>query len=91
VKIGLIPFCTIFYVLSQQQKTYFVTWKMESGFCTTKLETLIGNIVWHDNKHIYTHHGNIIMNYATDIAITLVIWLETPESLYVIAHVVNSF
>jgi hypothetical protein len=81
-----------YYVLSQQQQNLFLSlgkWKV--GFCTTKLETLFGNIVWHDNKHIYTHHGNIIMNYATDMTITLVIWLETPESLYVIAHVVNSF
>ena len=56
-----------------------------------KLKTLFGNIVCIANMHLYIQVHHIIINYAMNIVLTLIIWLETHEFPYFLAHFVKDF
>ena len=51
----------------------------------------MGNIVCHAKMHMCTQYGIIQTNYAMDMAIILVIWLENHETSYEIAPFENTF
>ena len=62
----------------------------KSFFCATKMKTPFDNIVSHPKMHMCAQYGHIIINYAMDVAITLVICLESHETSYVIALFENT-
>jgi hypothetical protein len=49
------------------------------------------NIVRHPKMHMYAQYGHIITNYATILAITLVVRRESHETSHMIAHFWGSF
>ena len=55
-------------------------------FRPTKMKTSLGNIVCHSNMHPCAQYEIIWTNYAMNVAIRLIIWLESHESLEMIAH-----
>ena len=50
------------------------------------MKTPLGNIVWNSQMHPCAQYEVILTNYAMNVAIRLIIWLENPESSRVIAH-----
>ena len=60
-------------------------------FYKLKLKTSLSNIVRHAKTTIFAQYGPIQKNYSMYVAITLVIWLESHETLYVIAPFENTF
>jgi hypothetical protein len=69
------------------QKTPFLApkkWKM--GFSCDEKETSFYNIVNNPKMHMCAQYGHIITNYATILAITLVIWPKSHETSNMIAH-----
>ena len=55
-------------------------------FRPTKMKTSLGNIVCHSNMHPCAQYEIIWTNYAMNVAIRLIIWLESHWSPHVIAH-----
>ena len=55
-------------------------------FRPKKMKTSLGNIVCHSNMHPCAQYEIIWKNYATNVAIRLIIWLESHESWEMIAH-----
>ena len=55
-------------------------------FRPKKMKTSLGNIVCHSNMHPCAQYEIISTNYATNVAIRLIIWLESHESSEMIAH-----
>ena len=55
-------------------------------FRAKKMKTPLGNIVWNSKMHPCAQYEIIWTNYAMNVAIRLIIWLENPESSRVIAH-----
>ena len=55
-------------------------------FRPKKMETSLGNIVCHSNMHPCAQYEIIWTNYAMNVAIRLIIWLESHESSRMIAH-----
>ena len=85
-KIDLVRFCNN-YLVVPSQKTSF--WALENGkliFRTKKIKTPLGNIVCHSNMHPCAQYEIIWTNYAMNVAIRLLIWLESHESSRMIAH-----
>ena len=60
-------------------------------FCTTKRKTSSCNIVRHLKIHMHAQYGHIITNYATILAITLVVWPESHETSNMIGHFCEGF
>ena len=56
-----------------------------------KLKTQFGNIVCNASMHLYIQVHHIIINYAMNIVLTLIVWLVTHEFPYLIAHFVKNF
>ena len=55
-------------------------------FCLKKMKTSLGNIVCHSNMHPCAQYEMIWTNYAMNVAIRLIIWLESHWSPHVIAR-----
>ena len=55
-------------------------------FCAKKMKTSLGNIVCHSNMHPCAQYEIIWTNYAMNVTIRLIIWLESHESSHLIAH-----
>ena len=55
-------------------------------FCAMKVKTPLGNIVWNSKMHPCAQYEIIWTNYATNVAISLIICLESHESWEMIAH-----
>ena len=55
-------------------------------FRPKKMKTSLGNIVCHSNMHPCAQYEIIWTNYAMNVAIRLIIWLESHESSRMIAH-----
>ena len=55
-------------------------------FRPKKMKTSLGNIVCHSNMHPCEQYEIIWTNYAMNVAIRLIIWLESHESPRMIAH-----
>ena len=85
-KIDLIQFCNKYMVDSSQKKIHFG--HSENGkwiFRATKMKTPLGNIVRYSNMHLYAQYEIIWTNYSMNVAIRLIIWLESHESSHMIA------
>ena len=86
-KIDLVQFSNNYLVLPSQKNLLSGTRKMENGFFVQKkLKTSLGNIVCHSNMHPCAQCEIIWTNYAMNVAIRLIIWLESHESSFMIAH-----
>jgi hypothetical protein len=68
------------------KKTMYGTrkWKNEF-FVQRKWKTPYGNIVQHSKSHIFAQYKIISTNYAMFMLKTLVMWLESPETSFMIA------
>ena len=55
-------------------------------FRPKKMKTLLGNIVCHSKMHPCAQYEINWTNYAMNVAIRLIIWLESHESSHFIAH-----
>ena len=55
-------------------------------FRPKKMKTSLGNIVWNSKMHPCAQYEIIWTNYAMNVAIRLIIWLESHESSRMIAH-----
>ena len=55
-------------------------------FCAKKIKRPLGNIVWNSKMHPCAQYETIWTNYAMNVAIRLIIWLESSESSCMIAH-----
>ena len=60
-------------------------------FCKIKLKTSLSNIMRHAKTNMCAQYGLIQTKYSMYVAVTLVIWLESHETSYVIALFVNTF
>ena len=60
-------------------------------FGAKKMKTPLGNIVCHSNMHPCAQYEIIWTNYATNVAIRLIIWLESHWSPHVIARFSEHF
>ena len=86
-KIDLVQFCNKYMVGSSQKKLISGTWKMENVFSVKKkMKTPLGNIVWNSKMHPCAQYEIIWTNYAMNVAIRLIIWLESHKSSRMIAH-----
>ena len=64
-------------------------WHSKNGkwfFRPKKKKTSLGNIVCHPKMHPCAKYEIIWTNYAMNVAIRLIIWLESHESSRMIAH-----
>jgi len=55
------------------------------------MKTSFGKLVGHSNMHTFAKYEIIWENYPLKLAITSVIWLESHESSYSIAHFEKTF
>ena len=55
------------------------------------MKTSFGKLVGHSNMHTFAKYEIIWQNYPLKLAITSVIWLESHESSYSIAHFEKTF
>ena len=86
-KIGLVQFCNKYMVGPTHKKTHFG--HSENGkwnFRPKKMKTSLGNIVCHFNMHPCAQYEIIWTNYVMNVAIRLIIWLESHESSRMIAR-----
>ena len=60
---------TLCFRHSENGKWLFGAMKRKTSYC---------NIVLHPNMHICAQYGHIVTNYAAILAITLVVWSESP-------------
>ena len=75
------------YMVGSSQKTHFGHSKNEKWFFRPKkMKTSLGNIVCHSNMHPCAQYEIIWTNFAKNVAIRLIIWLESHESSRMIAH-----
>ena len=84
-KIDVVQFCNK-YMVGPSHK------KLVSGTClqwifrAKKMKTPLGNIVWNFKMHPSAQYEIIWTNYAMNVAIRLIIWLESQESSRMIAR-----
>ena len=55
-------------------------------FRAKRMKTPLGNIVWNSKMHPCAQYEIIWTNYVMNVAIRLIIWLESHESSRMIAH-----
>ena len=60
-------------------------------FRAKKMKTPVGNIVWNSKMHPCAQYDIIWTNYAMNVAIRLIIWLESHESSRMIARFLEHF
>ena len=82
-----VQLCNKYMVGPSQKKTHFRHSKDgKLIFHANKRKTSLGNIVCHSNMHPCAQYEIIWTNYAMNVAIRLIIWLESHESSRMIAH-----
>ena len=80
-KIDLVHFCNNYLVVHSQKKPPFGYSENEKWiFRAKKMKTSLGNIVWNSKMHPRGQYEIIWTNYAMNVAIRLIIWLESHES-----------
>ena len=85
-KIDWVHFCNN-YLVGHSQKTYVWAlgkWKM--NFPCKENEKFRSNIVWNSKMYPCAQYEIIWKNYAMNVAIRLIIWLESHESSRLIAR-----
>ena len=86
-KIYLVQFCNK-YMVGPSQKNSF--WALKKNgkwiFRPKKMKNSVGNIIFHSKMHPCARYEVIWTNYAMNVAIRLIIWLESHESSRMIAH-----
>jgi hypothetical protein len=55
------------------------------SFCAKKMKTSFCNIVYHSESNTFAQYRIIWTKYVMIVAITLVVWLKSHESSYMIA------
>ena len=90
-KIDLVQCCNNYLVGSSQKSSFWALKKWKMIFWEKKMKTSWGNIVFHSNMHPCAQYEIIWTNYAMNVAIRLIIWLESHESSHVIAHFWEDF
>ena len=88
IKYGLVfgPILQLLFGRSFTKKPHFED--SENGKCifrAKKMKTPLGNIVWNSKMHPCAQYEIIRTNYAMNVAIRLIIWLESHESSRMIA------
>ena len=74
------------------KQPYFWHSKNEKQFFRrTKINNFFGNLVAHFSMHPFAQYEIIWENYPFKLAVTSVIWLESHESSYSIAHLKKTF
>ena len=85
-KIDLVQFCNN-YLVGPSQKAHFGRSKNGKWFFReNKMKTSLGNIVCHSKMHPCAQYEIIWTNYAMNVAIRLIICLESHWSPHVIAR-----
>jgi hypothetical protein len=83
----LVQFCNNYLVGSSQKKPHFGRSKNGKWFFRPKkMKTFLGNIVCHSNMHPCAQYEIIWTNYAMNVAIRLIIWLESHWSPHMISR-----
>ena len=87
LKNDLVQFDNKYMVRPSQKKLILGTRKNGKWmFHAKKMKTSLGNIVCHPKMHPCAQYEIIWRNYAVNLAIRLIIWLESHESSCMIAH-----
>ena len=85
-KIDLVQFCNK-YMVGPSQKNSFRAFKNGKWiFRPKKMKSSLGDIVCHSKMHPCAPYEVIWTNYAMNVAIRLIICLESHESARMIAH-----
>ena len=90
-KNGAVPFWTMLSVLASQKNLLPTLRKWKVVFLWNKLESSFGNIVCHHMMHACAKFGPIWRNYVTNVAKTLLLWLESYECSFEIASFCEHF
>jgi hypothetical protein len=85
-KNDLVQFCNKYLVGPSQKNSFWALKKRKWFFCAKKMKTPFGNIVCHFNMPPCAKYEIIWTNYGMNVAMTLIIWLESRESSHMIAH-----
>ena len=85
-KIDLVQFCNKYMVGPSQKNSFWALEKWKMNFSSKEKKTSLGNIVCHSKMHPCAKYEIIWTNYAMNVAIRLIIWLESHESSHMIAH-----
>jgi hypothetical protein len=64
VKIVLVPFCAMFFVLASQKSHFWHLENAKNEFSINNIKIHFGNIVSHVKIHLCVKYGNFIVNYA---------------------------
>ena len=81
------PILQQIYGRSFTKKTHFGHSKNGKWiFRAKKMKTPLGNIIWNSKMHPFAQYEIIWTNYAMNVAIRLIIWLESHQSSRMIAH-----
>ena len=79
-------FATITWEVLHKKTSFWALEKWKMVFSSKENENSLGNIVCHSNIHPCAQYEIIWTNYAMNMAIRLIIWLESHESSRMIAH-----
>ena len=82
----LCNFEKIIWYFLHKKTSFWALEKWKMFFRPKKMKTSLGNIVCHSNMHPCAQYEIIWTNYAMNVAIRLIIWLESHESSRMIAH-----
>ena len=85
-KNDLVQYCNKYTVGPSQKKHFGHSENRKWIFRPKKKKTSLGNIVCHSNMHHCAQYEIIWPNYAMNVAIRLIIWLESHESSCMIAR-----
>ena len=83
VSIEVAPFWRVFLVVASQ-KIFLALTKWKPMFLQNKVQNF-RTFVFHAKMQVCAEYGKIIIMYAMDMVIVLVIWFETHECSYMIA------
>ena len=88
----MVQFCNNYLVVPSQKNPPFGHSKNGKWFFRpTKMKTSLGNIVCYSNMHPCAQHEIILTNYVMNVAIRLIIWLESHASSRMIARLWEHF
>jgi hypothetical protein len=78
-------------VVASQKNLFLASKKWKWFFRAMKRKTSFCNIVSNPKMHMCAQYGHIITNYASILAITLLIWPKSHDTSNMIAHFVKVF
>ena len=79
-------FATIIWEVLHKKTSFWALEKWKMVFRPKKMKISLGNIVCHSNMQHCAQYEIIWTNYAMNVVIRLIIWLESHESSHMIAH-----